>query len=159
MGPIKEAADAAEAMKPLAGNYAFLLFAFGLFNASLFAASILPLSTAYTVCEGLGLESGLDGGFKEAPVFYWLYSLLVIGGALAVLFVPNTKLISMVILSQVLNGILLPLVIVFMLLLINRKDLMGVHINSRWFNTVAWLTAVVVIVLSLVLMFTGGGSG
>jgi NRAMP (natural resistance-associated macrophage protein)-like metal ion transporter len=156
MGAIREAADAAEAMKPLAGRYAFLLFAVGLFNASLFAASILPLSTAYTVCEGLGLQSGLDGGFKDAPVFYWLYTLLVAGGAVAVLFVPNGKLISMVILSQVLNGVLLPLVIVFMLLLINRKDLMGEYVNSRWFNAVAWLTAAVVIVLSLVMMFTGG---
>jgi len=158
MGAIKEAADAAEAMKPLAGQYAFLLFAVGLFNASLFAASILPLSTAYTVCEGLGLASGLDGGFKDAPVFYWLYSLLVAGGAIAVLFVPNGKLISMVILSQVLNGVLLPLVIIFMLLLINRKDLMGESVNSHWFNAVAWLTAVVVIVLSLVMMFTGGSA-
>jgi Mn2+/Fe2+ NRAMP family transporter len=156
MGAIREAADAAEAMKPLAGRYAFLLFAIGLFNASLFAASILPLSTAYTVCEGLGLQSGLDGGFKDAPVFYWLYTLLVAGGAFAVLFVPNGKLISMVILSQVLNGVLLPLVIIFMLLLINRKDLMGDQVNSRWFNVVAWLTAVVVIVLSLVMMVTGG---
>jgi NRAMP (natural resistance-associated macrophage protein)-like metal ion transporter len=159
MGGIKEAADAAEAMKPLAGRYAFLLFAVGLFNASLFAASILPLSTAYTVCEGLGLESGLDGGFKDAPVFYWLYTLLIAGGALAVLFVPNARLINMVILSQVLNGVLLPLVIIFMLLLINRRDLMGDNVNSRWFNVVAWLTAIVVIALSLVMMFTGGGSG
>jgi NRAMP (natural resistance-associated macrophage protein)-like metal ion transporter len=158
MGAIREAADAAQAMKPLAGRYAFLLFAVGLFNASLFAASILPLSTAYTVCEGLGLQSGLDGSFKDAPVFYWLYTLLVAGGAIAVLFVPNAKLISMVILSQVLNGVLLPLVIVFMLLLINRKDLMGEHVNSHWFNAVAWLTAAVVIVLSLVMMFTGGSA-
>jgi NRAMP (natural resistance-associated macrophage protein)-like metal ion transporter len=156
MGAIREAADAAQAMKPLAGRYAFLLFAVGLFNASLFAASILPLSTAYTVCEGLGLQSGLDGGFKDAPVFYRLYTLLVAGGAIAVLFVPNAKLISMVILSQVLNGVLLPLVIVFMLLLINRKDLMGEHVNSHWFNAAAWLTAAVVIVLSLVMMFIGG---
>src|ERR1700691_5696988 len=156
MGAIGEAADAAQAMKPLAGQYAFLLFAVGLFNASLFAASILPLSTAYTVCEGLGLESGVDRSFKEAPFFYWLYSLLIAGGALAVVLIPNAKLIRMVILSQVLNGVLLPLVIVFMLLLINRKDLMGDFVNSRWFNAVAWLTAAVVIVLSLVMMFTGG---
>ena len=158
MGAIGEAADAAEAMKPLAGRYAFLLFAVGLFNASLFAASILPLSTAYTVCEGLGLASGLDGGFKDAPVFYWLYSILVAGGGIVVLFVPNARLISMVILSQVLNGVLLPLVIIFMLLLINRKDLMGDHVNSRWFNAVAWLTALVVIALSLVLMFNSGAA-
>src|SRR5580693_2162009 len=156
MGAIKEAADAAEAMKPLAGRYAFLLFSFGLFNASLFAASILPLSTAYTICEGLGLQSGVDRSFKEAPFFYWLYSLLIAGGALAVLALPDAQLISMVILSQVLNGVLLPLVIVFMLLLINRKDLMGEFVNSGWFNAVAWLTAAVVIVLSLVMMFTSG---
>jgi Mn2+/Fe2+ NRAMP family transporter len=156
MGPIREAADAAEAMKPLAGQYAFLLFAIGLFNASLFAASILPLSTAYTVCEGLGLESGVDRSFKEAPFFYWLYSLLIAGGALAVVLIPNAELIKMVILSQVLNGVLLPLVIVFMLLLINRKDLMGEYVNSRSFNVVAWATAIVVIGLSLFMLFAGG---
>ncbi|HEV2274149.1 MAG TPA: divalent metal cation transporter [Acidobacteriaceae bacterium] len=158
MGGIQEAADAAEAMKPLAGQYAFLLFAAGLFNASLFAASILPLSTAYTVCEGLGLESGVDRSFKEAPFFYWLYSLLIAGGALAVLLIPNAKLIKMVILSQVLNGVLLPLVIIFMLLLINRKDLMGGNVNSRWFNAIAWTTAIIVIGLSLVMLF-GGSNG
>ena len=140
-------------MKPLAGQYAFLLFAGGLFNASLFAASILPLSTAYTVCEGLGLESGVDRSFQEAPFFYWLYTLLIAGGALAVLLIPNRELIRMVILSQVLNGVLLPLVIIFMLLLINRKDLMGDYVNSRGFNAVAWATAVIVIGLSLVMLF------
>jgi Mn2+/Fe2+ NRAMP family transporter len=156
LGAIKVPEDAAEAMKPLAGNYAFLLFAFGLFNASLFAASILPLSTAYTVCEGLGLESGVDKTFKEAPVFYWLYTLLIIGGA-AVVLIPKFPLIRIVILSQVLNGVLLPVVIIFMLLLINRKDLMGKHVNSHWFNIVAWATAVIVIGLSVVMLFTGGG--
>jgi NRAMP (natural resistance-associated macrophage protein)-like metal ion transporter len=159
MGPIQEAADAAEAMKPLAGQYAFLLFAAGLFNASLFAASILPLSTAYTVCEGLGLESGVDRSFGEAPFFYWLYSLLIAGGALAVMLIPNAKLIRMVILSQVLNGVLLPLVLVFMLLLINRKDLMGEYVNSHWFNGVAWATAIIVVGLSLFMLFAGGGLG
>jgi NRAMP (natural resistance-associated macrophage protein)-like metal ion transporter len=157
MGAIQEASDAAEAMKPLAGQYAFLLFAAGLFNASLFAASILPLSTAYTVCEGLGFESGVDRSFKEAPFFYWLYTLLIAGGALAVLLIPNLELIKMVILSQVLNGLLLPLVIIFMLLLINRTDLMGDYVNSRWFNTAAWITAIVVIGLSTFMLFTGGG--
>ena len=143
--------DAAEAMKPLAGKYAFLLFSFGLFNASFFAASVLPLSTAYTVCEGLGFESGVDQSFREAPVFYWLYTLLIAGGAAAVLW-PHFPLIRITILSQVLNGVLLPIVIVLMLLLINRKDLMGKHKNGRAFNAIAWLTAAVVIVLSLVMM-------
>jgi NRAMP (natural resistance-associated macrophage protein)-like metal ion transporter len=145
------AADAAEAMRPLAGKYAFLLFSFGLFNASFFAASVLPLSTAYTVCEGLGFESGVDQSFHEAPFFYWLYTLLIAGGA-AVVLIPDFPLIKVTILSQVLNGVLLPIVIVLMLLLINRKDLMGAYVNSRLFNGVAWITAAVVIALSVVMM-------
>ncbi len=149
---ITEASDAAEAMKPLAGQYAFILFAGGLFNASLFAASILPLSTAYTVCEGLGLESGLDKSFSEARFFYWFYTLLLALGAAAVL-IPNFPLIKVIIGSQVLNGVLLPVVLIFMLRLINRYELMGEYTNSRWFNVIAWLTAIVVIALSLVLMW------
>src|SRR5580693_8116891 len=145
MGAIQVAADAAEAMRPLAGDYAFLLFAFGLFNASLFAASILPLSTAYTVCEGLGVESGVDKNFREAPFFYWLYSLLIIGGAVTVLLLPDSQLVSVAILSQVLNGVLLPVVIILMLLLINRTDLMGKYKNSRLWNLIAWGTSVVII--------------
>lgn len=152
MGNIAMPADAAEAMKPLAGSYAFLLFAFGLFNASFFAASVLPLSTAYTVCEGLGFESGIDRSFAQAPVFYWLYTLLIAGGG-AVVLIPDFPLVQFSIFSQALNGILLPIVIVFMLLLINRKDLMGKHTNSHWFNAAAWLTAIIVTVLSGILMF------
>src|SRR5580658_3785806 len=153
MGAIQVPSDAADAMRPLAGNYAFILFAFGLFNASLFAASVLPLSTAYTVCEGLGLESGVDKSFKEAPFFYWLYTLLIAGGAIAVLALPDSQLVSMAILSQVLNGILLPVVIVLMLILINRKDLMGDHVNSRLFNLIAWATSLIVIGLNVALIF------
>jgi Mn2+ and Fe2+ transporters of the NRAMP family len=152
MRNIGEAADAAEAMKPLAGSYAFVLFAAGLFNASLFAASILPLSTAYTVCEGLGFESGLDKSFKEARFFYWLYTLLLAVGA-AVVLVPNFPLVKVIIGSQVLNGILLPVVLIFMLRLINRRELMGKYTNSPWFNVIAWSTAIVVICLSVVLMW------
>ncbi|HEX4037028.1 MAG TPA: divalent metal cation transporter [Acidobacteriaceae bacterium] len=151
MGSIQEPADAAEAMKPLAGSYAFILFSFGLFNAGFFAASVLPLSTAYVVCEGLGLESGVDKRFHEAPVFYWLYTLLIAGGA-AVVLIPNFPLIRWAIESQALNGVLLPVVVVFMLLLINRKDLMGDQVNSHWFNAVAWVTAVVVSALSVTWM-------
>ncbi len=150
-GAIQDASDAAQAMKPLAGPYAFLLFAFGLFNASFFAASVLPLSTAYVVCEGLGLESGVDKRFREAPFFYWLYTILIVGGG-AVVLIPNFPLVKWSIESQALNGILLPIVIILMLLLINRKDLMGEHVNSRWFNVAAWLTAGIVIVLSVMLM-------
>jgi len=152
MRNIGEAADAAEAMKPLAGQYAFILFAAGLFNASLFAASILPLSTAYTVCEGLGFESGLDKGFKEARFFYWLYTLLLAVGA-AVVLIPNFPLVKVIIGSQVLNGVLLPVVLIFMLRLINRRELMGKYTNSLWLNVIAWTTTIVVICLSLVLMW------
>lgn len=141
-------ADAAEAMRPIAGDYAFLLFAAGLFNASLFAASILPLSTAYTVCEGLGFESGLDRTWKQAPVFYWLYTILIAAGA-AVVLIPNFPLVRMAILSQVLNGLLLPVVMYFMLRLVNSKELMGEHRNRIWFNVIAWATAIIVTILSL----------
>jgi len=146
---IADPSDAAGAMKPLAGDYAFILFAAGLFNASLFAASILPLSTAYTVCEGLGLESGLDKSFKEARFFYWFYSLLLAAGA-AIVLIPNFPLVRFSILSQVLNGVLLPVVLVFMLSLINKYELMGEYTNSRLFNVIAWVTAIVVTGLSLV---------
>ena len=153
MGSIQVASDAAEAMRPLAGDYAFILFAFGLFNASLFAASILPLSTAYTVCEGLGLESGVDKTFKEAPFFYWLYTLLIVGGAATVLLLPDAQLINVAILSQVLNGVLLPVIIILMLLLINRKDLMGEHKNSRLWNVIAWSTSLIVIGMTGVMLW------
>jgi NRAMP (natural resistance-associated macrophage protein)-like metal ion transporter len=149
---ITDPSDAAGAMKPLAGQYAFILFAAGLFNASLFSASILPLSTAYTVCEGLGFESGLDKGFREAKFFYWLYSLLLFAGA-AVVLIPNFPLVKFSILSQVLNGVLLPLVLVFMLKLINKHELMGKYTNTRWFNLIAWTTAIIVTALSLVLVW------
>ncbi len=149
---IPDAATAALAMKPLAGDYAYILFAAGLFNASLFAASILPLSTAYTVCEGLGFESGLDKTFSEAPFFYWFYTLLIVGGAATVL-IPNFPMIQVAILSQVLNGVLLPVVMIFMLRLINKHELMGKYTNALWFNAVAWATAAIVIGLSLVMVW------
>jgi NRAMP (natural resistance-associated macrophage protein)-like metal ion transporter len=149
---IQTGADAAQAFRPLAGEYAYILFAAGLFNASLFAASILPISTAYAVCEGMGLESGLDKRFDEAPAFYWLYTLLIVFGA-GVLLVPRFPLFRVMVLSQVVNGILLPFVLVFMLLLTNDRELMGEHANSRWYNTVSWTTVVVMIGLTLALLF------
>jgi Mn2+/Fe2+ NRAMP family transporter len=148
---IATAADAAQALRPLAGEYAYLLFAAGLFNASLFAASILPISTAYAVCEGLGFESGLDKQFHEAPVFYWLYTLLIVMGA-AVLLVPRLPLVYVMVLSQVANGIVLPFVLIFMLLLTNDRELMGEHTNSRTFNVVAWATVVIVIVMTVAMV-------
>jgi NRAMP (natural resistance-associated macrophage protein)-like metal ion transporter len=150
---IKYAADAAQALKPLAGQYAYILFAVGLFNASLFAASILPLSTAYTVCEGLGFESGVDKKFSDAPFFYWLYTLLIVAGG-AVLLIPRLPLVKIAVLSQVVNGVVLPFVLIFMLVLINKKELMGSYVNSRVFNAVAWLTTVVMIGLTIALFWT-----
>ncbi|HMK21050.1 MAG TPA: divalent metal cation transporter [Terriglobales bacterium] len=149
---VQDAKDAAQALRPLAGDYAYILFAMGLFNASLFAASILPLSTAYTVCEGLGFESGVGLKFGEAPVFYWLYTILIVIGA-GVILVPNLPLVKITILSQVVNGVVLPFVLIFMLLLINKKDLMGEYVNSRAFNAIAWGTTVLVIGLTFVLVW------
>src|ERR1700677_4035280 len=155
---IKYAADAAQALKPLAGDYAYILFAVGLFNAALFAASILPLSTAYTVCEGLGFESGVDKKFSEAPIFYWLYTLLIVAGA-AVLLIPGLPLIKIAVLSQVVNGIVLPFVLIFMLLLINKKDLMGEYVNTHLFNAVAWGTTAIMIGLTVAWFWTLSGGG
>ena len=152
---ITSAADAAQALRPLAGEYAYLLFAAGLFNASLFAASILPISTAYAVCEGLGFESGLDKKFHEAPVFYWLYTVLIVAGA-GVLLVPNFPLPHIMVLSQVVNGVVLPFVLIFMLLLTNDRELMGSHVNSLLFNVIAWVTVVAMIGLTIAMLVTQG---
>ena len=148
---IESGADAAQALRPLAGEYAYLLFAVGLFNASLFAASILPISTAYAVCEGLGLESGLDKRFEEAPAFYWLYTALIVLGA-GVVLVPRFPLFRVMVLSQVANGVLLPFVLIFVLLLINDSELMGKYTNSRWYNIAAWLTVAVMISLTIAMV-------
>ena len=148
---IADGADAAQALRPLAGEYAYLLFAAGLFNASLFAASILPISTAYAVCEGLGFESGLDKQFHEAPLFYWLYTLLIVFGA-GVLLLPHVPLVYVSVLSQVANGIVLPFVLIFMLLLTNDREIMGEYVNGRGFNIVAWTTVGVMIALTLAML-------
>jgi Mn2+/Fe2+ NRAMP family transporter len=150
---IASAADAAQALRPLAGEYAYLLFAAGLFNASLFAASILPISTAYAVCEGLGFESGLDKKFHEAPVFYWLYTLIIVFGA-GVLLVPRFPLAHIMVLSQVVNGVVLPFVLFFMLMLVNDRELMGEYVNTRAYNVVAWVTVGVMVVLTLAMFIT-----
>jgi len=149
---VRDGADAAQALRPLAGEYAYILFAMGLFNASLFAASILPLSTAYTVCEGLGFESGIGRRFSEAPVFYWLYTILIIAGG-GVILTPGLPLVKISILSQVVNGAVLPFVLIFMLLLINNKRLMGEHVNSRFYNIVAWVTTILMIGLTAALLW------
>ncbi len=147
---IQDASEAALGLRPF-GEYAFLLFSAGLFNASIFAACVLPLSTAYSVCEGLGFEAGVNKRMREAPVFYFLYTLLIVVGA-GVVLIPGFPLVRMILLSQVLNGVLLPFVLIFMIRLINRPDLMGEWVNPRWFNQVSWITVVVMIGLTLALV-------
>lgn len=148
---ITDAKDAAVSLAPLAGKYASALFAIGLANASLFAASILPLATAYCVCEAMGWESGVDHDFKSAPQFMWLYTGLIVLGA-AIILIPNAPLIAIMLISQVGNGALLPFVLIFMLILINKKELMGEYVNTRLFNVISWLTVVIMIVLTLILV-------
>jgi len=149
---ISDAADAALALKPLAGQWAAMLFAVGLVNASLLSAAILPLATAYNICEGLGVESGVNKKFSEAPTFYWIYTFLIAGGAGFVL-IPHLPLIKLILFSQVANGVLLPFVLFFMLKLVNRQELMGTYRNSLFANIVAWATSIIMIGLSAALLW------
>jgi Mn2+/Fe2+ NRAMP family transporter len=149
---ITDAGQAAEALAPLAGHWASWLFAFGLLNASLFAASILPLSTAHVICEGLGFEAGLDRKVNEAPIFYGLYTGLIVIGA-GVILIPKAPLFKILLLSQVANGVWLPIVLIFILLLINRRDLMAEMTNGRVLNVIAWTTSIVMIVVTLIWIY------
>jgi len=150
---VNNVVDISKALVPLAGQYAGLLFAFGFLNASLFAASILPLSTAYYVCESLGFEAGVSKGFREAPVFHGLYLGLIIF-AVIIIMLPNVPLLSILYLSQVANGILLPFLLILMLLIINDKRIMGEHVNSTIFNIISWATVIIVMSLSVALVIT-----
>jgi len=150
---IDSAKDAAQALAPLAGEYCSWLFAFGLLNASLFAASILPISTAYTICEAFGWESSLNCKFIEAPQFYGLYSLMVLLGA-AVILLPDLPLIGIMYYSQVINGLLLPFILIFMLLLINDRRIMGEYVNRRFMNVITWATVILLILLSGTIVVT-----
>ena len=154
---IETAKDAALSLQPLAGKYCTYLFAFGLVNASLFSASILPLSTTYLICEGLGWEAGIDKKFMEAPQFYGIYSLIIVLGAGVILY-PNFPLIPIMYFSQVINGMVLPVVLIFMLLLINDKRLMMKYTNGPVFNAVTWATTVVLIGFTFLLLIQTLGS-
>jgi NRAMP (natural resistance-associated macrophage protein)-like metal ion transporter len=149
--PVKTAEDAAVALAPLAGKYASVLFAIGLANASLFAASILPLSTAYSICEGMGWEAGVSKDFRDAPQFMGLYTGLIALGA-AIILIPGAPLIAIMLVSQVINGILLPFVLIFILLLVNNRELMGEHVNGRFYNGLSWLSVLTLIALTLSLL-------
>jgi Mn2+/Fe2+ NRAMP family transporter len=150
---IHGAEEAAIALEPLAGSFAKALFAIGLANASLFAASILPLATAYSICEGLGFEAGVSKSWREAPEFLGLYTLMIVIGA-GTIMIPGVPLFPVLFLSQVLNGLLLPFVLVFVILLINNEDLMGEHVNGRFWNVVSWGTTGIMGLLTVALVVT-----
>ncbi|BCB95115.1 Mn transporter [Dissulfurispira thermophila] len=150
---ISSAEEAAVALAPIAGKYASILFAIGLANASLFSASILPLATAYYICEGMGWEAGVNKTFKDAPQFMWLYTFLIAVGSLIIL-IPGAPLIAIMWISQVINGIMLPFVLIFMLSLINKPELMGDYMNSKTFNRIAWTTAIIMIALTGMFIIT-----
>ncbi len=148
---ITEAKDAAIALKPLAGNFASVLFAFGLFIASIFSATILPLATAYYICEAFGFEAGIDKTRKEAPQFYNLYTAILVIGVLIIL-IPYAPLVTITLWTQVINGVLLPVVLISMIYLVNNKEIMGKHVNGRLSNIVGWTTIVVLTALSILLV-------
>ena len=149
---IEEAKDAAAALKPLAGSLASILFAGGLFVASAFAATILPLATAFYICEAFGFEAGIDKKWKEAPAFYTLFTAIIIIGVIIIL-IPNVPLIKITIWSQTLNGILLPVVLISMIRLVNNRDVMGEYTNSTLSNVIGWATTVTIILLTMALLF------
>ena len=151
---IQTAEEAAIALAPVAGNFAKALFAFGLFGASVLAATVMPLTTSYAVCESFGWESGVSRKFSEAPVFMGLYTALIVIGAIVVL-VPGLPLFGVILVSQNLNGILLPIVLIFMLRLVNKPRLMGNHSNPTWLNVVAWSLTGLIILLTLILFGSG----
>ena len=150
---IEEAKDAAMALKPIAGDLASATFAFGLFIASIFSATILPVATAFYVCEAFGFEAGIDKKWKEAPQFYWLFTFIIIIGA-AIILIPNAPLILITLWSQVANGLLLPVVLICMILLVNNKDVMGTHVNNKFQNIFGWTTIVILIGLSATLLIS-----
>jgi Mn2+/Fe2+ NRAMP family transporter len=145
---INEASEAALALRPLAGDYASLIFAISLANASLLGAIIVPLATAYYICEAMGWEAGVNKTFKEAPQFMWIYTLTIVLASLLVL-IPGAPLVFLMVLSAVINGLLLPFVIVFAILLINNKKLMGEFTNSKIYNYISWGTVIAVICLTV----------
>lgn len=147
---IEEAKDAAMALKPIAGDLASITFSFGLFIASIFSATILPVATAFYVCEAFGWEAGIDKKWKETPQFYWLFTIIIILGA-AIILIPNAPLIVITLWSQVANGLLLPIVLVCMMLIVNNKEVMGSYVNKPWQNIIGWTTITILIGLTITL--------
>jgi NRAMP (natural resistance-associated macrophage protein)-like metal ion transporter len=150
---IESAADAARALEPFAGPYAEKLFAVGLFGASMLAAGVLPLATAYSISEALGFEKGVSRSFREAPTFIGVFTFLVAVGA-AIAVIPNLPLFRVLLVTQVINGLLLPIILFAILRLVNDRDLMGAHVNGHFYNLGAWVTAIIVSALSLLFILT-----
>ncbi|MCM2534523.1 Nramp family divalent metal transporter [Neobacillus pocheonensis] len=148
---ITDAKDAALALKPFAGAMASQVFAFGLFIASIFSATILPVATAFYVCEAFGFEAGIEKKWREAPQFYWLYTGILIISA-GIILIPNAPLIEITLWSQRINGILLPIVLICMMLLVNNKEVMGNYTNKLLTNIIGWITIVILVALSLILV-------
>lgn len=155
---INEAKDAAMALKPLAGALASEVFAFGLFIASVFSAAILPLATAFYVCEAFGFEAGIDKKFSEAPQFYTLFTIIILI-AVGIILLPNAPLIAITIWTQVLNAIMLPVVLICMMIIVNKTEIMEEYTNSRIQNVIGWTTSIVLIILSVILLLSGTGIG
>lgn len=149
---INEAKDAALALKPLAGAFASQIFAFGLFIASIFSATILPLATAFYICEAFGFEAGIDKTLKGAPEFFTLFTIIIIIG-IGIILIPGAPLIQITLWSQIINGVLLPVVLICMMLMVNNKDIMGEYINNKIKNVIGWLTIITLIVLTVILTF------
>jgi len=150
---IDSAADAASALRPLAGPYAEMLFAIGLFGASMLAAGVLPLATAYSISEAFGFEKGVSSSFREAPIFLGVFTFLVVLGA-TVAMLPGLSLIRVLIVTQVINGVLLPVILIAVLKLVNNRELMGTHVNGPIYNIAAWLTTIIVSLLSILLIIS-----
>ncbi|MBI5142995.1 MAG: Nramp family divalent metal transporter [Nitrospirae bacterium] len=150
---INEASEAADALRPLAGDYAAIIFAISLANASLLGAIIVPLATAYYICEAMGWERGVNKSFQEAPEFMWIYTVTIVVSALLVL-IPNAPLVFMMVFSAVMNGLLLPFVLVYAISLVNNKAIMGEYVNSRSYNYISWGTVVTIIALTVFLLVT-----
>ena len=149
--PVHNAEDAALALAPIAGKYSSVLFALGLFVASMMAASIVPLSTSYAICEAFGMETGINKNFSQAPIFFSLYTLLLILGGAAIL-IPGLPLIKVMLFAQTVQGILLPIILIFILLLLNNRDVMGKHVNSTFYNIVALISVAGIVLASLILL-------
>jgi len=150
---INEASEAAIALKPLAGQYAFLIFAFSLANAALLGAIIVPLATSYYICEAMGWERGVNKTFKEAPQFMGIYTFMIVIASLVIL-IPGAPLVFLMVLSSILNGLLLPFVLIYALSLVNNKKIMGDYVNPKFYNVISWGTVGAITVLALFFVIT-----